>query len=214
MKKKFSSFKGISQKGFSLPELMVAIAIVGIVLVAMAGVFVRSSRLYTTENVKAALQGEMRAALEIMSREIHMAGLDPLRTGNFDIQDADATRIRFNMDLDGDGVTNPSFTGGCEAITLRYSAGVNNAVQIVCGEGYGATSTPQSLIGGATANVQVTGLDFDYRDSAGNPTSFIPDMRGVIITLTAEAPAGRDGMISREYQTWVDFRNAAPNATI
>ncbi len=55
-------------------------------------------------------------------------------------------------------------------------------------------------------------MDFAFMDNQNNLTSFIPDIRGVVITLTAEAPAGRQGMIEKAYSTWVEFRNAAPNA--
>ena len=54
-------------------ELMIAISIVGVILIALAATFQRSGRLYTTQNVSAALQEEVRASVEIMAREIRMA---------------------------------------------------------------------------------------------------------------------------------------------
>lgn len=95
-------------------------------------------------------------------------------------------------------------------MSYRYTA-ASNAIQMICGEGT-ADSDPQPLIGGTEINV--TGLDFDYKNKSGNSTTFINDIRGVVITMTAEIPAGRVGMISRTYSTWVDMRNAGPNSNI
>ena len=201
--------------GFSMIELMIAISIVGVILIALSATFERSGRLYTTQNVSAALQEEVRASVEIMAREIRMAGYDPFKTGDFEIKTADATHLLFTLDLNEDGSVNNSSFPNCERLSFRYS-NANEALQIICGEGTGAQDV-QTLIGGLNpdgtpALTRVTGMDFDFMDNQNNSTSFIEDIRGVIITLTAEAPAGRRGMIEKSYSTWVEFRNAAPNA--
>ena len=197
--------------GFTLVELLVAIAVSSIVLVIVSTFFVRSGRIYVEQNVLAALQQEVRAAMEIMGREIRMAGYDPLRTGDFKILDADATKLRFTLDLDEDGVSDPtpSFPE-CETISFRFSA-ANSSLQIICGEGT-PSQDPQTLIGGT--ETRVTNVNFDYRDNQDNSTSFIQDIRGVVISLTAESPAGSRGMVSRTFSTRYDFRNAAPNAVL
>lgn len=198
-------------RGFTLVELMVAIAVSGIVLAVVSTFFVRSGRIYVEQNVSAALQQEVRAAMEIMGREIRMAGYDPARSGDFEILDADATKLRFTLDLNEDGVNDPapSFPD-CERISFRFSA-ANNSLQIICGEGT-STQDPQTLIG--NTETRVTSVNFDYLDNQDNSTSFIQDIRGVVITLTAESDAGRSGIVSRTFTTRYDFRNAAPNAVL
>ena len=191
-------------------ELMVAISIVGIILVALSAAFERSGRLYTTQNVSAALQEEVRAAVEIMAREIRMAGYDPFKTGDFEIKTASATHLRFTMDLNEDGLVNNTGFPDCERLSFRYS-NANESLQIICGEGTGGQDV-QTLIGGNNTDTRVTAVDLDYMDNQNNSTSFIEDIRGVVVTLTAQAPAGRRGMIEKSYSTWVEFRNAAPNA--
>lgn len=191
-------------------ELMIAISIVGVILVALSATFERSGRLYTTQNVSAALQEEVRASVEIMAREIRMAGYDPFKTGDFEIKTADATHLLFTLDLNEDGSVNNSSFPNCERLSFRYS-NANEALQIICGEGTGAQDV-QTLIGGLNTDTRVTGMNFVFMDNQNNSTSFIEDIRGVVITLTAEAPAGRRGMIAKSYSTWVEFRNAAPNA--
>lgn len=197
---------------------MVAIAILGVVMAAVAGVFFRSSRLYTTQNVAASLQQEVRAAVEFMAREMRMTGYDPQKTGDFDLEVTDATRIRFSSDLNASGTiddgndpslsTTPAFPN-CERLTFRYSAGTNSA-QIICG-----TQPPQTLIGGTDPRVsKVTSLNFQYLGANGTPTSVTAAIRAVVITLTAQAPAGAEGMIERSYSTRIELRNAAANSLI
>ncbi|MCP4339282.1 MAG: prepilin-type N-terminal cleavage/methylation domain-containing protein [Desulfobulbaceae bacterium] len=200
-------------QGFTIMELLVALTIASIVLAAISVTFTRTVRLYTLENAKAALQQEMRAALEIMGRDIRMAGYDPNRTGDFKIKTATATRFHFTTDLDENGVVDPAPAyPACEVLSYRLSA-ANNAVQVICGEGTGSQD-PETMIGGLDSPVNVTALDFDYRKSDGQPTSSLTLIRAVVITITAEVPAGIAGMESRTYSTWVDLRNAGPNSSI
>lgn len=204
----------MSQRGFSLIELMVAIAIVAIVIVALSATFERSGRLYTTQNVSSALQEEVRAAVEIMARELRMAGYNPQKTSDFRMNKFDfrTTSIRVHQDLNENGALDTSGFPSCERLSFRYSSGTQT-LQMICGEGT-ASQDAQVLIGvGPTANsdTRVTVLDFDYRDASDNSTTFPEDIRGVVITLVAQAPAGRDGMIERSYSSRVEFRNAAPN---
>ncbi len=200
----------VNQRGFSLIELMISIAIVGIIIVTLAAVFERSGRLYTTQNVSAALQEEVRAAVEIMARDMRMAAYDPINTGDFEIKTANATHLHFTVDRNDNGNLDNTGFPNCERISFRFSA-AQQALQIICGESTGAQDI-QQLIGGVNTDTIVTALSFDYRDFQNNSTSFIQDIRSAVITLTAQAPAGRDGMIERSYTTWVDFRNAGPNA--
>ena len=201
----------VGSNGFTLVELLVAIAVASIVLTIVSLFFVRSGRVYVEQNVLAALQQEVRAAMEIMGREIRMAGYDPGRTGDFKIMDANVTKLRFTLDYNEDGINDPapSFPD-CETVSFRYSA-ANSSLQIICGEGT-PSQDPQTLIG--NTETRVTNVNFDYRDNQDNSTSFIQDIRGVVITLTAESPAGRRGMVTRTFTTRYDFRNSAPNAVL
>jgi type IV pilus assembly protein PilW len=62
-------------KGFTLVELLVVIAIFGVVAGSIYSVFVRSNRVYISQEEVVRAQQEARAALEILGREIRMAGL-------------------------------------------------------------------------------------------------------------------------------------------
>lgn len=201
---KVSHFSYRMQHGFSLIELLMAIAILGVVMAAVTGVFSRSSKLYTTQNAAAALQQEVRAAVEVMAREIRMAGFNPSKSTKFDLEITDATRIRFSTDLNANGKLDNLTYPNCERLTFRYSSASNSA-DIFCG------NNRSYLIGGPTSSTRVTNLNFKYLNEHGTVTGLKNEIMAVVISLTAQAPAGSAGMIERSFATRVGLRNAAAN---
>lgn len=207
--------KNYNKNGFSMVELLVAMAIASVIMIAIAAMFVRSSRVYTLENARAALQQEMRAVMEIMARDLRMALVNPEYVGGLtEIRKATATHLRFTMDLDGDKNIDPNINfPDCEVLSYRYSAG-DQALQIICAEATTTSQTTRTLLGGTGSDIDVTGVNFVYRDKEGNEASLIQEIRGVEITLTAQIPAGSAGMESRSYTTYVGIRNAASVADL
>ncbi|UCF02436.1 MAG: prepilin-type N-terminal cleavage/methylation domain-containing protein, partial [Deltaproteobacteria bacterium] len=61
-----------SRMGFTLVELLVVVAISGIVMGGIYTVFVRSNRVYISQDEVVAAQQEARSTLEILGREIRM----------------------------------------------------------------------------------------------------------------------------------------------
>ncbi|MDY0389447.1 MAG: prepilin-type N-terminal cleavage/methylation domain-containing protein [Desulfobulbus oligotrophicus] len=221
--------------GFTLVEVLISMAIVGILVASLAGVFERSSKLYTTQNAAAALQQEVRAALDAIASEVRMATYDPRKTKKFVIKKNSATEFSFLTDWDEDGVVgqpgdssisppippspyakdksippNPYAKDKCEARSIRFSLN-SQSVQFRCGDGTPYPKDTETLIG-ETDHLKVTALDFSYRDKDNNSTSQRKEIRSVVITIRAQAPAGRAGMIERTYSTIVDIRNTGPNA--
>lgn len=204
------------EEGFTLTEVLVSMAIVSILIAALAGVFERSSKLYTTQNAAAALQQEVRAALDVIASEVRMAAYDPRKTEKFAIKKAASTEFRFLSDLDGDGkvgrpAMNNPYNGDseCEVRSVRFSIG-SKSVQLRCGDGTPYVKDSETLIGD-TATLKVMSLDFSYRDKHDNPTTQVSEIRSAVISIRAQAPAGRAGMIERTYSTTVDIRNTGPN---
>ena len=60
--------------GFTLIEIMIALAITGIVVTAMISVFTAQQRTFTIQSQLAKSQAHSRMALEALSRDIRMAG--------------------------------------------------------------------------------------------------------------------------------------------
>ncbi|MCK4984148.1 MAG: prepilin-type N-terminal cleavage/methylation domain-containing protein, partial [Desulfobacterales bacterium] len=83
-----------SKTGFSLVELLMALAISSIVLGAIYSVFSITNKNFTTQNVAANVQQSLRSAIGLMARDIRLAGLDPIGTDSFGIEYASQTKIR------------------------------------------------------------------------------------------------------------------------
>lgn len=199
--------------GFTLMEVLVSLAIVSILIGGLGTMFANSGRLYTSQNVTAALQQEVRSALDVIAAEARMAAYNPTDIREKDIiRVATPTRFHFKTDLDGNNKFAKAFnaSGECENRSFRFSL-ANTGIQMVCGEGTGST-TMEYLLGGTNSDTRVVALDFSYRDKNNNATTVKKEIRSLIISIVAEAPAGQQGMIQRTYTTSVDIRNTGPNA--
>jgi type IV pilus assembly protein PilW len=83
--------------GFTLIELMAAIAISAAVMAGIYSMFIVQQRTQVAEQVAVDMQQTVRAAMYMMERDIRMAGFDPTVTWGFD-----------GLDNDGDGDTDES----------------------------------------------------------------------------------------------------------
>ncbi len=99
--------------GFSLIELMISMAILGVVLAGVTKVFINTGRLHTNQEMMMEVQQTIRAAKHLMVDEIRSAACNPLgkrRIGfefdssseTSDIMDTDADAIHFTRDIDND----------------------------------------------------------------------------------------------------------------
>jgi type IV pilus assembly protein PilW len=105
-----------SDKGITLIELMVAMGVAGIVLMAIYSAYHTQTLMNRKQTVVLNMQQNLRGGLYLMEREIRMAGYDRNDTGNFGITDIrfrgidnlpnpnGNSAITFTSDLDGDGV--------------------------------------------------------------------------------------------------------------
>ena len=186
----------LDKKGFSLIEIMVAIAIMSVLSIAMMKTYTGFTRVYTTQEVAAGVQQDLRASLNIMTQDIRMAGFDPLDTDNFGVEVATATNIRITSDTDMNGVVDVS---NFERITYNFNAGTNRLEQILY-ETTGSEST-QPVVD------NVTNVAFTYLDEDNNITATLADIRTVTISMTIDEPAGRGGTVSRTLSTRVRCRN-------
>ncbi len=193
--------------GFSLVELLVIIAMISVMLAAMVGLFTNLSKSYTTEEVAANAQQDVRAATDFMVRDIRMAGVDPTLSGNFGIEDAESTRIRFTMDTET-AIDAGDFNGSVDDNwfeRITYELNVNQLNQILY-ETTASVST-QPVIDNVTA------LTFTYLDEDGNtiaaPVSAanLPNIREILLAMTVELPAGAKGTVTRTCNTRIQIRN-------
>lgn len=186
------------KKGFTLIELMIAIAIFGILSVAVIKVYTGFTRAYTTQEVAAGVQQSLRAAIDIMVHDIWLAGLDtnPSDSVAFGITDATSNRIRFTSDRDGSMTLDAS---QFEEITYAWT-GIGNPLNQILYETIGGANT-QPLVNNVTA------LTFTYFDQNNNTTAILNDIRSVGIRMTIQEAAGREGLVTRSLSTRVRCRN-------
>lgn len=97
--------KDAQQKGFTLIELMVAMAMTSILIAIVALAFTGQSRSYNTVQDIASLQQDMRSGLQLMAKEIRMAGYNPTGGSGIGILNASSNSFQFSKDINGDGDT-------------------------------------------------------------------------------------------------------------
>ena len=189
--------QALRSAGFTLVEVLMSLAMLSIVFGTIYRTFDTFNRSYTSENVKAGVQQKSRLGIDLMARDIRLAGLDPLGTSaaGFNPADTDSTSVHFSADLNYDGDLDDPF----EDITYALNG---NLLQQTSDLGSGPLT--------ATLLDNVSALSFAYLDEADNllpePVA-VDQIRTVLISLTLQRPAGRDGMVSRTYTTRVRCRN-------
>ncbi|UCE82659.1 MAG: prepilin-type N-terminal cleavage/methylation domain-containing protein [Deltaproteobacteria bacterium] len=191
-------------QGFTLVELLVVLAIFGIIMGGIYSVFVRSNRVYISQEEIVAAQQEARSALDILGREIRMAGFiaadnkvggaDPINlpafAGSADSAieiatvGADTTTLAFKSDLDGDGNT--------DAVRYIYyhsghadASRQNNLYREVMTYNGGWTVP----IGEQLFLENIQNLTFTYQMVDGTTNTApanLEDIRGVVINLEAQ----------------------------
>lgn len=101
-----------TQRGFSLPEFMIAITIGLIVLAAMGTVYVSSRRSYRMQDNSWQLQDSGRFALEYLIKDLRMAGFRGCNSGAITpvntLNNGTAFDYAFSVGLQGSEATGPS----------------------------------------------------------------------------------------------------------
>ena len=155
------------ESGLSLVELFIAMAISGIVLSAVVNTFIAQRRSYAQQEQVTQMTQETRAAMEMVTREVRMAGYNPAGTSFAGIT-YNATQVQIRADLNGDGDT----ADANETIVYAY----NTATQQLLRETAGSSQPIADHIQAFT---------FDYLDGAGTSTTTTANIRQIRITITA-----------------------------
>ncbi|MBT8372334.1 MAG: prepilin-type N-terminal cleavage/methylation domain-containing protein [Deltaproteobacteria bacterium] len=181
--------------GFTLLEVIVALTVMLIVMSGIISLLNSLNRTYTGQNVAAAVQQVTRAGIDIMTRHIRMAGLNPLNLEPIGIVEASADKIRFNLDLDGSGAIE---AGAGIREDIAYL--LNRKSQLIR-QYDGNNRSNRSLLD------NVSELKFKYLGADNQETSNLDAIRTVEISLTVKESSGRGQFMSRTYSTRVICRN-------
>ena len=180
------------QHGFTLVELIVAMAMTGIVMAAIYSTYKSQQDSYVAQEQVAEMQQNLRAALYMMARDIRMAGFNPADSPAVDgfvtalpddpgpVTSTDSTNIAFIIDRDEDGTVDTDDHN--EQIAYRFDNANNRLEKFMYN--VSAAAWQWEII-----SENIDALDFVYRDQNGNPivisATTLEDIRSVDITIVA-----------------------------
>lgn len=103
-------------KGFTLIEIMIAMAIFAIVVTGIYETYHYQQKSYMKQEQAVNMQQNLRAGLYFLKRDIRMAGYDPAEDADPTITIANIAELEFEVDQDGSGTINDS-----SRETIRYA---------------------------------------------------------------------------------------------
>lgn len=92
-----------SESGFTLVELLITMVISGVIMAAVYAAYTVNQKVYTEQQHVVYMQQNIRASLQMLGREIRMAGYSPAGGGGSGVVTALPGSVRFAMDLNEDG---------------------------------------------------------------------------------------------------------------
>ncbi|MDO9228598.1 MAG: prepilin-type N-terminal cleavage/methylation domain-containing protein [Syntrophales bacterium] len=171
-------------RGFSLVEMLIAMAVGMVVLGAMYSVFTIQDKTFANQENFVEMQQSVRAGMDMMAREIMMAGYDPAGVNSDANPSNDFSGVTVNAsqlqirediaDLNGDGDTGDE-NENIVYIYKYYDENSDYPYQIKRKTGDGSF---QPFV----ENVQ--SFTFQYLDGAGNVTTVSANVRRIRITIT------------------------------
>ena len=165
--------------GFTLVELMVALAITGIIVAAIYMAYISQQRTYIVQEQVAEMQQNLRASLVIMSHDFRIVGYtrQENQRSNYGITSATQTKFVFTADMDDSG----GIPGSGDTMTYELYTPT------------GASMPSLRRISGQSAiadNIQ--SIEFQYLDSSGVPITITTaadraKIRSVRVSILARA---------------------------
>jgi type IV pilus assembly protein PilW len=200
------------KRGFTLVELMVVVAVSGLVAIAIMGAYKAQKRIMSAQEVVTDIQQNIRTVLFTLTQDIRMAGYDPTLSGGFgitfvgfrDLNDANAvggnSAIQFTGDWDDgddDGLPGPAngVVDGNETVTFSlYEFGAAGTMtDLAKTEGGGG----RQLL---AQNIQAIGLAYAYdvdNDKALDTYTTTAGTQQVIWAIDSD----NDGTLDRRLDT-------------
>lgn len=194
-------------RGFTLIEILIALAISAILLTGVYTTFQSQQKAYSAQDQVSAMQQNLRGAVYLMQREIRLAGHDPSYNADAGIVTMESGTIRFTMDLRGAALgSDPDGDVDDPDEDITYSL-------FDC-DGDGdldlRRTDPQLVPVDEAVPVEqlaaenIDALDFLYLDTDGAQTADPLEVRSVMITLVA-----RTGVKDLNYRDLTVYKNRA-----
>lgn len=182
--------------GFTLVEMMIAIAVFGILMIGVYAVFRAQVKTHYTQQQVIEMQGSLRAVMDLMEHEIKMAGFDPENSGEFGVLQASSYAFEFTYDEDEDGVADEDGDGDLDADDgngyVKYE--LSNDIDL---NGQNDGGVCNLLRNGSIVALNVDALNFVYLTADGSEydpadpvdPDDLDDIRSVQVTLVARSSA-------------------------
>jgi len=159
----------LRKTGFSLIELLAGILISGILLAGLYSVFFSQNQAFSVQEQIAEMNQNIRGALDLMTREIRLAGYKTSTSTFNGIATATSDSLRILADLNQDG----DAADDNEDIAYTYNSGPKQ----ICRNGAGLPVADN-----------ITSLSFQYTLKDGTVTSApadLADIRKITVSITA-----------------------------
>lgn len=182
-----------STQGFTLVELLVTLAVSGVVLAGISSTFYSQHTSYLNQEQMVSMQQNLRAAMYIMEREIRMAGHDPNGDSGAGILTPNASSIRIAQDLTNNAGTGiPDGDVGDPGENITYS--------LQDADGDGDTDLVRNDHNGAGVQMiaeDIDALNFVYLNQNGAVTAMPADIRSVQISVVAKTGLPSRGFVNQ-----------------
>jgi type IV pilus assembly protein PilW len=170
--------------GFTLIELLVSMVIGLTILAGVATTFTLHTRQNTAEEQIAQMQQNVRAALDLMVREIQMAKYNPLGSafpsGTYGVTYS-ATQLQIQADMDGSGVLSTTTCDPADGTTMENIIYAWDSANLRITRRCGSGGTAEVLAD------NITDFNFSYYDANGTAVSSSANsgnIRKVTINIT------------------------------
>jgi len=172
--------------GFTLLEVLITLAISGILMTSVYAAFQAQQDSYLAQEQVAEMQQNIRVAVRMLTKDIRMAGFDPAETDNFGFVDnltnqqfdngagvvtavsTTATQVSFYGDLDGDG----NIDRTAEDINGDGNIDMSEMEQVsyqLNGTDFQRYSTTAGIFVWPIIAEQIQQIEFIYLDESNNP---------------------------------------------
>ena len=192
--------------GFTLVELLIALALGLVVLTSVSNAFISQRKTYDAQEQMTELIQGTRAVMEIITREVKLAGFDPQKgiSGHTNVAGIpySATQLELRADLDGDGAASASDSN--ELIIYTHD-GTNLELDRNAGQAWSGARL-------LAENIQA--FTFTYWKSDGTEvlaTADEADIRQIKITITARTAKPDPGYgLNSGYRTYTLTSTVTP----
>ena len=185
------------QKGMTLVELLIAMAIASIIGIALLNMFITSTRTFMDQNKIIDVQRDGRLVMEYLTRTLREAGLNPSNSSDFQrVRYFDMDEIRIDRDYDLNG----TLDGATEIVSFDF----DHARRIL------RRGVNESPVVWRDIAKNIESFSLDYFDETGATlanTAPGSSIRSIDVTIVFQDTKALNVDFTRTYKTRVDLRN-------